>query len=387
MSTISRRIATLLFLDVKGYSQLSENQLRRFFQHVLPRMASTMQEAGASYTNTWGDAIVSVADDPLALAMAALNLRDLFLNQDWVGMEMPHLLARIALHAGAIYVGDDPFSGHQGIVGTQINVAARIEPITSPGHVWATDTFISLISQQSQSAVGWDELGEIPLAKAWGAKHLFRVRRSHESASISPSLIPLMRDDGAPSIELDRTHPDILAVHVKRPDAAGWLTKAIETSIGHIQLDAIGVKLDSVYRMFKANEYRTNLPAGRSCTARLMIQKAGSIGAVQRARLERDDKVTADAEQYNRLWPSLAGKIRREGITDIRIRAFEFMPFIYLIRVNDKVLAGTYLAGTGLDGFTLDLIRKDGAVFNQYAAYFELLWADANQSGLDAVSS
>jgi hypothetical protein len=118
-----------------------------------------------------------------------------------------------------------------------------------------------------------------------------------------------------------------------------------------------------------------------------MIQKAGSIGAVQRARLERDDKVTADAEQYNRLWPSLAGKIRREGITDIRIRAFEFMPFIYLIRVNDKVLAGTYLAGTGLDGFTLDLIRKDGAVFNQYAAYFELLWTNANQGGLDAVSS
>lgn len=139
------------------------------------------------YINSWGDAVVIVSEDSLALATTALDLGDLLNNQNWSSLELPALSSRISLHCGPIYFGKDPFSEVEGIVGTQVNLAARIEPVTLPGHVWATDNFISTLSLETQTNLAWDDLGERPLAKEWGAKRLYRLRRSHESVEL-PSL-------------------------------------------------------------------------------------------------------------------------------------------------------------------------------------------------------
>jgi HEAT repeat protein len=162
-------------------------QLRRLFEKMLPRMAELVQSAEPFHVNTWGDAVVAATTDTLKIASAALELRNYFLNLNWNELELPRLLARISLHTGPIYMGDNPFSGQPGIVGTQVNLAARVEPVTLPGHVWATDNFISLLEMEDQNAYAWDDLGERPLAKEWGAKRLYRVRFAHEPADL-PSL-------------------------------------------------------------------------------------------------------------------------------------------------------------------------------------------------------
>jgi HEAT repeat protein/class 3 adenylate cyclase len=177
-------LAALLFADVKGYSTLSEHQLQRFFKLVLPEIARVVQDRDPFYVNSWGDAVVAAFDDTRPAATSALALRDLFAGFDWSGSELPQLTVRCALHAGHLYTGQDPFSGAGGIVGTQVVLAARVEPVILPGHVWATDTFVVLLQQHDHPEIAFDDLGERPLAKEWGAKKLYRIRRSNETPEL-----------------------------------------------------------------------------------------------------------------------------------------------------------------------------------------------------------
>ena len=185
--SVQKKIAGIMFLDVKGYSKLTEPQLNRFFAKVLPGIGSLVNNGSPFYKNSWGDAVVAASDDVLGLTSAAVEIRDFFVNFNWAGNELPKLSARLSLHSGPLYVGQDPIQGADGIVGTQVNLAARIEPITLPNHVWATDNFISMLELESQDLFAWDDLGERQLAKEWGAKRLYRIRRSQERSEL-PSL-------------------------------------------------------------------------------------------------------------------------------------------------------------------------------------------------------
>ena len=181
MSDMKKEITSVLFMDVKGYSKLTESQLRRFFAKVLPDIANEVGKVKARHVNTWGDAVVVVSADTLGLASLALRIRDYFMNRNWSDLELPRLATRISLHTGVVFFGTDPFRDVEGIVGTQITLAARIEPVTIPNQAWATDNFVSLLSQEQQDNLAWDNLGERQLAKDWGAKSLFRLRYRHES--------------------------------------------------------------------------------------------------------------------------------------------------------------------------------------------------------------
>lgn len=185
-----RKVASVVFADVKGYSRLTEPQLMRFMQQTMSEIAKVLDNSAPFYRNSWGDAIVAAFDDPRDAANCALALRDLFTSIDWGRVEMPPLRLRTAVHAGTVYVGEDPITGQEGITGTQITLAARIEPVTLAGHVWVTDSFVRLLSQEEDLNVKWDDLGERPLAKEWGAARLYRLRRATE-----PDELPSLRDE------------------------------------------------------------------------------------------------------------------------------------------------------------------------------------------------
>ncbi|MFF1495877.1 HEAT repeat domain-containing protein [Streptomyces sp. NPDC058304] len=180
----TRKMASIIFCDVKGYSKLTEPQLKRFAQGTMSDISAVLAKQKPFYVNTWGDAIVAAFNDPRKAAHCGLALRDLFLAADWGEAELPQLRLRTAIHSGAVYVGMDPILQREGITGTQIALAARLEPVTLPGHVWVTDTFISLLSQEQDLNLAWDDLGERPLAKEWGAARLYRLRRTEESSEI-----------------------------------------------------------------------------------------------------------------------------------------------------------------------------------------------------------
>ena len=145
-------------------------------------MADIIKKSSPSYVNTWGDAIVAAFRDPLSAARCALGLREYFRSMNWAEKHLPkELNIRLALHAGVIFLGEDPIKGGQGLVGTQVNLAARIEPITRPGQIWATGQFIALLKNCPDDTIEVDDLGERPLAKKWGSERLYRIRRKGDA--------------------------------------------------------------------------------------------------------------------------------------------------------------------------------------------------------------
>ncbi len=95
------------------------------------------------YVNSWGDTIVAAFKVPVDAARAALDLRDLFRDTNWknsVGLST-ELAARMGLHAGSVFIGGDPLQKRIGIAGHNVNLAARIEPITQPNEVWSGPRF------------------------------------------------------------------------------------------------------------------------------------------------------------------------------------------------------------------------------------------------------
>jgi class 3 adenylate cyclase len=62
-------------------------------------------------------------------------------------------------------------------VGQHISQAARIEPITPPGEVYASESFAALSASEGVDTFVCEYVGRVPLAKAFGTFPLFHVKR------------------------------------------------------------------------------------------------------------------------------------------------------------------------------------------------------------------
>lgn len=72
---------------------------------------------------------------------------------------------RIALHAGPVYEFQDPITGDRTYGGSHVNRAARIEPITPPGQVYASEGFAALSAVRCPDSFVCEYAGQTPLAK------------------------------------------------------------------------------------------------------------------------------------------------------------------------------------------------------------------------------
>ena len=172
--------SSILFLDVKGYSQLTEQGMKRFAEHIMPQMAKIAESHGYDYLNTWGDAIVIASQDYKAITSIALEFRDLFRNCDWDEIAITSLSLRISLHSGAMHRGNDIFSERGMISGATVNLAARIEPLVTPGEIWATIDFVQALSRLN-TPFKWKSVGFKELPKKAGSEELFVIFRAHET--------------------------------------------------------------------------------------------------------------------------------------------------------------------------------------------------------------
>ena len=102
--SFEKSTVAVMFLDVKGYSKLTEPQLQRFLSDVLPQVGALIDTSLSPKDlldqNSWGDAVIVASDDVLKMTKLALAVRDLFNTMDWIKLEMPRLALRIALHSG-----------------------------------------------------------------------------------------------------------------------------------------------------------------------------------------------------------------------------------------------------------------------------------------------
>lgn len=163
----------MLFADVVGYSTIQDHHLPAFWdflQAVRDRLGSRLDPA--VHVGSWGDALFIVTERAVDLAGIAVGLTEAFESLDARTLGLPvRLRLRIGLHAGPVFAAEHPLSGEQVLYGGNVNRAARIEPITVPGRIYASEQFVALLtSEHSAAAVEARMTGE-PEPAAWTCRY------------------------------------------------------------------------------------------------------------------------------------------------------------------------------------------------------------------------
>jgi class 3 adenylate cyclase len=178
----TEEIRAMLFADVVASSKIMEEQVPNFVEHFMGAINKLVAESPDKplMKNTWGDALYSVFASVHDAGNFALQLRDLVCDTDWQAKGLPkELNLRISLHAGPVYCYKEPLFKELEYAGSHIVRAARIEPITPPGQVYASQQFAALASTQRVQGFTCEYVGRIPLPKHAGIIPLYLVRRAN----------------------------------------------------------------------------------------------------------------------------------------------------------------------------------------------------------------
>ncbi len=174
------QIKALLFADAVHFSKLAEAQIPLFLRYFLAPIGQLLDrpEFTPDGKNTWGDGLYFVFDTVERAGLFALELCTWLNRTDFTKYGLPdELNLRIALHAGPVYACTDPVTQRATFTGTHVSRAARIEPITPPGQVYASQAFAALAYAQATRAITCAYVGRTPLAKGYGTFPTYLVRR------------------------------------------------------------------------------------------------------------------------------------------------------------------------------------------------------------------
>jgi class 3 adenylate cyclase len=130
------------------------------------------------FRNTWGDGIYMVFEQPSDAGSFALELSSQIAQTDWGAKGLRDLKLRIGVHAGPVYRCLDPITHTLNYMGSHVSRAARIEPITPPGHVYASQPFAALASIQPGTGFTCEYVGQIGMAKHYGVFPTYVLRQN-----------------------------------------------------------------------------------------------------------------------------------------------------------------------------------------------------------------
>lgn len=178
----SKKIVSILFSDVKDYSKIKDDHLylkvskfnEEFRKHYL-------NESNHFFCREIGDAFYICSYDPVDLLEIALNLRDKFINTHWVRNGFAtDLKVRIALHTHKVIIKEEAGKVSD-VIGNNITVAARIEPIVDVNQIYCSEDFYNNIKSEKDLKIKTISLGVKKLAKEFGEMSLYKIIRNSES--------------------------------------------------------------------------------------------------------------------------------------------------------------------------------------------------------------
>jgi class 3 adenylate cyclase len=181
------RLLAMLFGDAVNFSKLTEDQIPKFIQHFLGPIAALLRRKYADANivrNTWGDGLYLVFDSVREAGRCALDICE-FVNDQvehgkWPDVGLPaELNVRLALHSGPAYRCEDPVTGQINYTGTHVSRAARLEPRTPPGEVYASEAFAALAAIGNISDFTCEYVKQLDWAKHYGSFPTYVVRRMH----------------------------------------------------------------------------------------------------------------------------------------------------------------------------------------------------------------
>lgn len=181
-----RQVKAMLFADVKGFSRLPDHKIPDFFFTFLNEVKRALADSrpGPVCKNTWGDGLYLVFDRVTDAAGFALQLLDRVKQVDWGALGLPRsTTVRIGMHAGPVFQRLDPILGKKNVFGSQVNRAARIEPVTTPGCVFVSEHFAAMLAVEAEQTTEPDRqfvceyVGIEDLAKGYDRCALYRLTR------------------------------------------------------------------------------------------------------------------------------------------------------------------------------------------------------------------
>ena len=175
-----RKPRTMIFGDFKGFSKLTDKQLPIYVERVLGAAAGVLDTESSSlaFRNTWGDGIFLVFTDIAEAVGCAFRLQVAAAGAVAASPELPAAMGlRLGTHYGPVYETLDPILQRQNYFGFHVSRAARVEPITPEGAVYATDQTAAAIALAAADYYSADYVGRMPLAKGYGAFPMYRLRQ------------------------------------------------------------------------------------------------------------------------------------------------------------------------------------------------------------------
>jgi class 3 adenylate cyclase len=175
------RMMSLLFADAVGFSRLNDHEVPLFVEHFLGLVARLVARnpAAIPVRETWGDGLFLAFFHLSDAGLFALDLLEAIAATDWqaLGFSRP-LTIRLALHAGPVHLASDPVTGLPKCCGTHVSRAARLEPKTPPGQVYASEAFAALAALEGIREFRCEYVRQIEWAKRYGTFPAYMVQRN-----------------------------------------------------------------------------------------------------------------------------------------------------------------------------------------------------------------
>jgi adenylate cyclase len=157
-----KRTVTLLMSDLRGFSALAERlepeQVVRLLNNYLGAMAEVITRFQGTIDEFIGDAILALFGAPLdreddaeraAACAVAMQLAMAEVNETNRREGLPEVQMGVAVHTGEVIVGNigSQTRAKYGVVGTGVNLTARIESFTLPGQVLVSEPTVQSAGQ------------------------------------------------------------------------------------------------------------------------------------------------------------------------------------------------------------------------------------------------
>ncbi len=177
---VGRTTRAIIFTDYKGYSRLPESAIPTFNREVMGRIAAVLGRYGPAILsrNTWGDAFHGIIEDVASAAAITLDIIDALKGVHVAGLGAAGAEGmRIGLHFGPVYEETDLVTGRPNFYGSEVTLAARIEPAAIPGEVYTTQAFAAILAATAPDRFATRYLGKVELAKGYGVLPIYQLER------------------------------------------------------------------------------------------------------------------------------------------------------------------------------------------------------------------
>jgi len=175
-----RESCTILFGDVRGFSQLSEAGQLLFLDHVIGGFADVLDACPAvGYVETAGDGLFIVLSDIRAAVDCAFALQGVLRHERVAAAGLPsHLGLRLSAHVGPLYKRFDRVIAREKFCGMEVIRTARIEPVTPVGEIFVTKQFAATLAAVAADDYMCEYVGVQKMAKGFGECPMYSLRRT-----------------------------------------------------------------------------------------------------------------------------------------------------------------------------------------------------------------